>query len=127
MREPKSSTRRLDDESRDAALLPFDLWNPVVAFGTEWNSRFVEQWASMSGEWQAFVKRRLKEDLKLGQHLAAAKGAEEMWKIYIDFWQKALREYAHEFALLSKKAGSVLETGIEAAQRSAEQSAMPHH
>lgn len=127
MREPKSSLRRLDDRSRYIAPLPFDLWNPLVAFGAEWNSRFVEQWASISSEWQAFVQRRLKEDLKLGQHLVAASDAEEMWKIYIDFWQRAQQEYVHEFALLSKKAGSVLETGIKSVQRSAEQSAIPHH
>lgn len=127
MHEPRSSNRRLDDEGRDTALLPFDLWNPLMVFGAEWNSRLVEQWASMSGEWQAFVKRRLKEDLELGKHLAAARGAEEMCKVYIDFWQKAQQEYAHEFALLSRKAGSVLETGLEAMRRSTEQPAMPHH
>ncbi len=128
MRETRRRGRKLDDERGDPFLhLPFDWWNPVMALGTEWNSRVVEQCASVSSEWQTFVKRRLKEDLKLGQHLASARDPEEMWKIYVDFWQKARDEYAHEFAVLSKIAGSVLESGIEAVRRSPEKSALPHN
>ena len=124
----RESRRRPDDERQDPFLqLALDLWSPFMALGAEWNSRVVEQCASLNGEWQAFVKRRLKEDFKLGQHLAAANDPEEIWKLYVDFWQKARNEYAHECALLSKLAGHVLVSGIEAAQRSPEKAALLQH
>lgn len=113
------------DERQDPFLkLAFGLWSPFMALGAQWNSRVVEQCASLSGEWQAFVERRLKQDLKLGQHLAAAKDQEEIWDLCVDFWQRARDEYAHEYALLSKLTGQVLVTGIEAAQRTPAKAAL---
>lgn len=122
------SQRRQDDERQDPFLkLALGLWSPFLAFSAEWNSQVVEQYASLKGEWQAFVNRRLKQDFKLGQHLATARDQEELWKLCVDFWQKARNEYAHECALLSKLAVHVLQSGIEAAQRSPEKALLLKH
>ena len=78
--------------------LPINLWSPAIAGCVEWNAAFHEGIATLSGEWQDFLSRRMKEDFALLQRVGASKSPEQVWSAYFAFWQKAAEDYSHEFA-----------------------------
>ena len=83
----------------------FGSWQPNMGWWTTANNSFV----SISTEWQAFVGRRVKENLHLWQELAGAKTPQAIWAAYSDFWQKAVEDYWNEYASFTKSSGTSLE------------------
>jgi hypothetical protein len=72
---------------------------------------------ALNNEWLAFVNRRLKEDFALPQHLVTCKGPEEMWRVYVEFLQKAVDDYQNEFAELAKLGEGFAHNSSSVAQR----------
>jgi Phasin protein len=95
--------------------------SPSVTCGAEWNTKLRESYVSLSDEWQAFVGRRTKEDLRLLQQLASAKAPEEMWSVYASFWQKAVEDYWQGYATIVKLASGLISSDTAATQQAFEQ------
>jgi len=72
------------------------------------NSRMHDSFVAMSDEWQAFIGRRMKQDLHLWQDLAGAKTPDAIWSAYAGFWQKAVEDYWQEYAAFTKLSGSLV-------------------
>jgi hypothetical protein len=96
-------------------------WSPSIPCGAESNTKLHENYVSLSDEWQAFVGRRTKEDLRLLQQLASAKAPEEMWSLYASFWQKAVEDYWQEYATIVKLASGHIGSDMAATQQAFEQ------
>lgn len=94
-------------KAREAKIiaLPMGLnwWVPV---GTGYNAKLHESYLALSNEWQAFVGRRVGEDLHLLQQIGTAKSVDQYWDIYTKFWQKAAEDYTHEYAAIAKLAAT---------------------
>jgi hypothetical protein len=56
----------------------FALWGPALAGAAQWNGKMYEGIATLASEWLNFVTRRLKDDLRLPQHLCACRSPEAM-------------------------------------------------
>jgi hypothetical protein len=98
-------------------------WWPSMACGTEWNTKLQESYLSLSDEWQGFLGRRTKEDLRLLQQLASAKVPLEMWSFYVGFWQQAVEDYWHEYASMAKLASGLINSSMAVTQQTFEQAA----
>jgi hypothetical protein len=96
-------------------------WGPSTTSGAEWNSTFYESYVLLNHEWQAFVGRRTKEDLRLLQQLTSAMSPQEMWSFYARFWQKAVEDYWREYVTIAKLASGLISSGMAATQESFEQ------
>lgn len=100
-----------------------EFWSPAVASGAEWNKKFHENLVALSSEWQGFVSRRLEEDMHLARGLVTAKAADEAWKVYANFWQRAVEDYWQEYAVLAARTGALMGSEIEATRHGGEESA----
>jgi hypothetical protein len=74
----------------------------------------------ITGEWQAFVGRRVQEDLRLWEELAGAKAPAELWSAYTKFWQTAVEDYRHEYLTLSNLYAEAATSGTTAQQQASE-------
>jgi hypothetical protein len=68
-----------------------DWWTPVIT-------------GRAGVEWQAFVGRRISEDVHLLQALSTAKAPDQIWNAWSRFWQKAAEDYGKEYSMLAKLA-----------------------
>jgi hypothetical protein len=80
----------------------FPLWRPDFSWWTSANTRLHDNFVTFSDAWQAFLGRRVQEDLHLWQGLTAAKTLPAAWTAYSDFWRKAVEDYWSEYATLTK-------------------------
>ncbi len=85
---------------------------PGMAGVAAWNTQVHKSFLAMSDEWQAFVARRLKEDLHLLQAMGAAKTPEAFWSAYADFWQRAVEDYWKEYGALVARASGLFAFGM---------------
>lgn len=94
-------------------------WNwlsPAMGAQAAYNTKLHEAFVAMNNEWQTFVGQRLKQDLRLMRDFGAAKTPEQVWMTSAKFWQKAVEDYAHEFAVMAKLAGDCAIRGLSAAE-----------
>lgn len=75
------------------------------------NAQLHDGFVAASDEWQAFVSRRVEEDLHLWQELARARAPEALWSAYREFWQKAFEDYWNEYLTLSQLYAKVVTSG----------------
>ena len=94
----------------------FVLWQPDWDWLRVANARLQDGFVATSAEWQAFVGRRVEEDLHLLEELAAAKAPEALWSAYQEFWQKAFEDYWNEYLTLSQLYAKVLTSRATASQ-----------
>lgn len=105
-------------EARGTSIVaPSIWWMPAMAFHTSWNAKLHENLLAFSDEWQAFVRRRISEDLRLLQRVGTAGNVEQLVGIYGKFWQQAVEDYAHEYAAITKLAGVGIMPDKSASQR----------
>ena len=100
---------------------PINIWWPALACCTEWNASVHEGIATLSGEWQDFANRRMKEDFALLQRVSASRSPEQVWAAYIAFWQKAAADYSQEFGRTAKLADGLTSRSMVAMQRQMEE------
>ena len=98
-------------------------WAPAMTWGAGYNGKLHETYLALSNEWQAFVGRRVGEDLHLLQQIGTARNAEQFWDVYTKFWQKAAEDYSHEYAVCAKLAATCVISGISAAEQAVRTSA----
>ena len=104
-----------DWKSRDAREFTVPFWNDAMgAWGPALSG--MQSWTSMCGraataftsEWFQFVGRRVQEDITLPHRLASCHAFDESWRVYTEFWQRAVDDYQKEFAALSRLSGEVM-------------------
>jgi hypothetical protein len=103
--------------------LALAMWNPFLAGATKWNGEAHDGFATLVGEWQDFLGRRLKEDLALVQRLTGCSSPDQIWAAYADFWQKAAADYGCECVTMSKLAAGVTNKTWRATQSATEEAA----
>jgi|SRR5262245_27570333 len=94
----------------------FVLWQPDWDWLQVANARLHDGFVATSAEWQAFVSRRVEEDLHLWEELAAAKAPEALWSAYREFWLKAFEDYWNEYLTLGQLYAKVATSGTTASQ-----------
>jgi len=92
------------------------LWQPNWDALQVANARLYEGLVVISEEWRAFLSRRVEEDLRSWEELAAAKTPEELWSAYGKFWQKALEDYGNGYLTLSQLYAKLATSGRTAPQ-----------
>ena len=93
-------------------------WTPVTAWQTAHSVNLQKTVVTLASEWQAFVGRRMKEDVSLLQQLGAVRSPDQLWKLYATFWQNAAADYAQEYVRLAKLAGTCAMSGAAVANES---------
>ena len=83
-----------------------------MASSAEWNAKLRESYVLLSDEWQAFVGRRIKDDLRLLQQLASAGSPEAMWSVCAKFWQKEVEDYCHEYITMARLTSGLISSGM---------------
>jgi hypothetical protein len=93
-------------------------WNPFLA-GV--NSQGLEELGTIADEWQAFVGRRLKEDVALLQRLTRSTTLDQVLSAYADFWHKAGEDYGSEITKMTKLMTDMTSRMTAAAQSATEE------
>lgn len=91
-----------------------EIWNPMLSGLQSWNGAFGKAILALNSEWLGFLNRRMKEDVALPQQLTACKSADEAWHVYVEFLQKAVTDYQHEFAELARLSTSMAGESVDA-------------
>ena len=104
-------------------VLALTMWNPFLAGAVRWNGKAHDGFATLVGEWQNFVGRRLREDLALVQRLVECNSPDQIWAAYAEFWQKAAEDYGCECVTMSKLAAGVTNKTLRATQSATEEAA----
>jgi hypothetical protein len=103
-------------EVEQVSPLSWNWLNPAMGAQAAYNAKLHEAFAALSNEWQTFVCQRLKEDLNLMREIGATKTPEQLWSIAAKFWQKAIEDYAREYATIAKLAGNCAICGVSIAE-----------
>ena len=90
-------------------------WPPFTGWQAGASSDLHESLLAISNEWQAFVQRRVGEDLHTLQQFGAATSPVQTWSVWAAFWQKAAEDYAREYAVIGKLAADCVRCSIAAA------------
>jgi Phasin protein len=121
---------RAQARDADQAASPFlapafalAMWNPLLAGAATLNGEAHESYATLVGEWQSFVGRRLKEDMAFAQRLAGCTMPDQFWTAYVQFWQKAAEDYGCECTTMSKLVAGITNETWKAAQSATEEAA----
>jgi hypothetical protein len=80
----------------------FVSWQPDWDWLRVANARWQDGFVAISDEWQAFVGRRVEEDLHLWEQLAGARAPDALWSAYGKFWLRAVADYRNEYVTLSQ-------------------------
>ena len=97
-----------------------EVQRPALAAVGELNSRLYDGIAAMSREWMSLLDRRLREDLAMPEQLAACKTAQDMYRLYVDYFQNAFSHYQSGFEQLTKCGLSMAEDTFDVLQLRAE-------
>jgi hypothetical protein len=89
-------------------------WMPMVNGWSVANDRVHQVSINLSIEWQTFIGRRLNDDVRLLQQLSTARAPDEAWHAWLQFWQKAVEDYAAEYPVMVGLATDLLPTTITA-------------
>lgn len=108
-------------KAREAETLPLPIginwWAPTMTWGAGYNAKLHETYLALSNEWQAFVGRRVAEDLHLLQQIGTARNPEQFWRVHTQFWQKAAEDYTQEYAVIAKLAATCVISGISVTEQ----------
>jgi hypothetical protein len=89
-----------------------DWWTPAISAAV--NNKAYQVCTDLSVEWQAFVGRRIKEDLHLLQKLSAARASDDVWNAWSRFWWKVVEDYGTEYCAIARLAAGFVPEGIGA-------------
>ena len=127
------STNGRHDFGFPALMTPtgFEAWmemnRPALTAMAEFNGKVYENFAAMNAamnkEWIDFITHRLKEELALPQQIASCKTAQEMYTVYVEFFQKAIGDYQAEFEQLGRLSKTLADDMIQTVQTRIEDAA----
>lgn len=101
----RSSTDSVLNATGWQALAPLQAmagFNKAMSAILDFNGTLCARMAVINGDWAAFVGKRMKEDFKLCQQLAACRGPDQLFEVYSSFVQQAFRQYEAEFVHMLK-------------------------
>ena len=78
-------------------VVPLDM---ETLFGM--NQKIYKTMVACNDEWINFGRARLKEDLDIPQKLADCKCPQDVFGVYVNFYQRAVKQYATEASSLTK-------------------------
>jgi len=93
-----------------------EMQRPAFEAMAELNSRLYESVAAVNKEWGSFVNRRLKEGFAVPEQLAACKTAQDMLRVYANYFQKVCSDYQSEFEEMTKFNRSIAQDTMTALQ-----------
>jgi len=81
---------------------------PWQSFSDWWtpNSKAHQTCIDLSVEWQAFIGRRINQDLHLFRELCAAGSPNDALHAWSVFWRQAVLDYGEEYSAIAKLAAS---------------------
>ena len=77
-------------------------WTPVTTRCALADEKVHQACIDLSVEWQAFVGRRVSQDLHLFQELCAAKSPDDVLHAWSHFWRQAAADYGEEYSAMAK-------------------------
>lgn len=99
----------------------FDMQRPALNALVEFNSKFISGLTNFNEEWVGFVNTRLKEDLNVCKQLAECKSPEEIYSVYNEFYQTALKHYQGEAERMSQIGKTIADDTINTVQDNLEE------
>lgn len=118
-REPRGSAASPGAVDFTSAFTPvgLEMWAPMLGATAKWSGEAQQGFVRFSREWLEFVARRMKEDLSLPQRLLACRSPEDVWGIYVGYWQKLFDDYRNEYAVMAKLGSALAEKAVAAPER----------
>ena len=95
------------------------IWNPMLSGMQAWNGTLGKTVFALNSEWLNFLNQRMKDDFALSQQMASCRSGEEAWRAYVEFWQKAVADYRHEFTELARLGDIMAGESVSAMQQGA--------
>ena len=100
------------------AMAPFgfdammQMQRPALAAMAEMNGRLYESITAVNNEWATFVNQCLKEDLAVPQQLAQCRTAQDLYQVYVQFFQNAWAQYQSGFEQMTKLTKAIAEQSL---------------
>jgi|GEM_PF-1472894 len=94
----------------------FEMQRPALNAMVEFNTKWIEGLTNFNEEWVGFVNTRLKEDLGVCKELAACKSAQDVYGVYNEFYQTALKHYQGEAEKISQMGKTIADDTIHSVQ-----------
>ena len=97
------------------AMAPFgfdammQMQRPALAAMAEMNGRLYESITAVNKEWATFVNQCLKEDLAVPQQLAQCRTAQDLYQVYVQFFQNAWAQYQSGLEQMTKLSKAIAE------------------
>ena len=101
------------------AIAPFGLdammqmQRPALTAMAEMNGRLYESITAVNNEWVAFVNRCLKEDLAVSQQLAQCRTAQDLYQVYVQFFENSWAQYQSALEQMTKLSTAVAEHALQ--------------
>lgn len=89
----------------------------------ELNKRLTENFAVCREEAVSFFGRRLKHDFDMPQQLMACKTPQEVYDVYMDFFQTARKDYLEEVGRLAELSTNIASSSLGVMERQVEKAA----
>src|SRR5690349_1782922 len=123
---PNNGQRRsigsIDNGNGKKTFLPaLTAWNPFIAAAFKGNALVLETFGPIACKWQAFVGRRLQEDVALMKRLSQCRTADGVVSAYLDFWELAGEDYGKECASMTKLVPAAASKMVSAVQTATQQ------
>lgn len=116
--------KRSDSETQPKLAPEFErmleMQRPALDAMAELNGRLFESIVAANKEWGSFVNRRLKEDFAVPEQLAACTTAQDMFRVYANYFKNACSDYQSEFEEMTKLNRSIAQDTMTAIERVAQ-------
>jgi hypothetical protein len=90
---------------------------PALTAMAEVNGKVYENLAAMNKSWAEFLNRRLKEDLGVASQLVSCKSVQDVYGLYSEYLQTAMKDYHAELEEIGKIGKTLADDTIEAMQQ----------
>src|SRR5262245_2688111 len=107
------------DQGASMLMAPLTMWNPFLAGAL--NTQALGELSTITDEWQAFVGRRMKEDVALLHRLTRSTTPDQVLAAYAEFWRKAGEDYGKEITTMTKLMTDMTNKMAVAAQSATEE------
>jgi len=101
------------------AMAPFgfdammQMQRPALAAMAEMSGGLCEGITAVNKEWATFVNRCLKENLAVPQQLAQCRTAQDLYQVYVQFFQNAWAQYQSGLEQMTKLTKAIAEQSLQ--------------
>ena len=121
-----SETNETNDSGALDLMMPLDFssvmemnQDAIDSVG-EMNQKMYEGLSSYNAEMFKFVNSRLKEDFAIPQHLMTCRTPQEVYNVYTEFFQTAMKQYLSEAERLTSLGGGVAGAALQTMEHQVE-------